>query len=107
MSDTEPEWTADLSSVTPGDVLRWTEAIWLSPNRNTGKTTVLKIGERRITAAVRKVHAKDIFRLTVIHDEITVDLCRTKIKRLEKDQTIVRKRSVIESIEVGRMKRPE
>ena len=79
-----------------GDVLRWTEAVWLEPKRKTRKRKSTKAGERRITAAVLTLDSRGYVRLSVIKDEIIENKFGMPLKELKREEVIARKRATIE-----------
>ena len=99
-----PKWIECGEDFITGDVVRWTEAVWLEPKRKTKKKRAEKIGERRVTAAVLTVDNKGFVRLSVIHDEILANKYGMPLKSLKKDQVIVKKRATIARGKPERMK---
>jgi hypothetical protein len=90
-----PNWIKCGEDFIAGDVVRWTEAVWLEPKRKTKKKKAEKIGERRVTAAVLTMDSKGFVRLSVMKDEITANKYEMPLKALKKDQVIVKKRATI------------
>ena len=94
--DTErSDWIECGSAFTVGDVVRWTEAIWMEQKRRSRKKKPSKIGERRITAAVLELDSRDYVRLSVIKEDILSNTYGMPLKPLKKDQVIVKKRGTI------------
>jgi len=89
------DWVKCGSDFTPGDVLRWTEAIWLETKRKSRKKKPTKIGERRVTAAVLELDSRDYVRLSVIKEDILSNEYGMPLKPLKKEQVIVKKRATI------------
>lgn len=79
-----------------GDVLGWTEAVWLEPKRKTKKRKATKAGERRVVAAVLTLDNRGYVRLSVIEDKITENKFEMPLKTLKRHEVIVRKRATIE-----------
>ena len=90
-----PNWIKCGEDFITGDVVRWTEAVWLEPKRKSKKKKAEKIGERRVTAAVLTVDSKAFVRLSVMKDEITANKYDMPLKSQKKDQVIVKKRATI------------
>ena len=99
-----PNWIKCGENFITGDVVRWTEAVWLEPKRKTKKKKAEKIGERRVTAAVLTTDSKGFVRLSVMKDEITANKYGMPLKPLKKDQAIVKKRATIARGSAERMK---
>src|SRR5437868_7123988 len=99
-----PNWIKCGEDIITGDVVRWTEAVWLEPKRKTKKKKAEKIGERRVTAAVLTVDSKGFVRLSVMQDEITANKYGMPLKPLKKDQVITKKRATIGRGKAERLK---
>jgi len=87
-----------------GDVLGWTEAVWLEPKRRTKKRKGTKAGERRVVAAVLTLDDRGYVRLSVIEDKITENKFEMPLKALKRHEVIVRKRATIERGNPERLK---
>ncbi len=87
-----------------GDVLGWTEAVWLEPKRKTRKRKATKAGERRVIAAVLTLDGRGYVRLSVIEDKITENKFEMPLKALKRHEVIVRKRATIERGNPERLK---
>lgn len=90
-----PNWINCGEDFIAGDVVRWTEAVWLEPKRKTKKKKAEKVGERCVTAAVLTMDSKGFVRLSVMKDEITANKYGMPLKPFTKDQVIVKKRATI------------
>jgi hypothetical protein len=79
-----------------GDVIRWTEPIWHEPRKKTkGKKAVQKIGERRVTAEVLAIDARDYVSLSICACEIVSQKDGLPVELFKKKQLIRKKRSTI------------
>ena len=82
-----------------GDVVRWTEAIWLDlkKKKKKGKKKVVKLGARRVTAEVLRMDASGYVSLSVCQCEIVSnerDL-PVRLLTLRKKEIIRKQRSTI------------
>ena len=65
------KWVPCGESFIVGDVIRWTEPIWLeSAKKEKGQKAVRKVGERRVTAEVLAIDGRDYVSLSVCACEI-------------------------------------
>lgn len=80
-----------------GDVIRWTEAIWLElKKKKKGKKKVEKLGYRRVTAEVLKVDARGYVSLSVLECDILSNTTDgLPLKPLKKGEIIRKQRSTI------------
>ena len=94
------EWIPCGEQFIVGDVIRWTEPIWLElkkKKKSKSKKTVEKLGTRRVTAEVLKVDARGYVSLSVCQCEIISnphDL-PAKALTLRKKEIIRKQRSTI------------
>ena len=90
------KWVPCGESFVVGDVIRWTEPMWLeSGKRKKGKKAVRKIGERRITAEVLAIDARDFVSLSVCACEIVSNKDGRSLEPFKKKQLIRKKRGTI------------
>lgn len=79
-----------------GDVIRWTETIWLELRKTRkGKKKVEKLGERRVTAEVLRVDDRGYVYLSVCCCEIVANKHGLPLKPFEKEQVLRKQRSTI------------
>jgi len=79
-----------------GDVIRWTEPIWLeSAKKKKGKKAVRKIGERRVTAEVLAIDARDYVSMSVCACEILSNKDGRPMEPFKQKEIIRKKRSTI------------
>ena len=90
------KWVPCGESFVVGDVIRWTEPIWLeSAKKKKGKQAVRKIGERRVTAEVLAIDARDFVSLSVCACEIVSNKDGRSLEPFKKNQLIRKKRGTI------------
>ena len=90
------KWVPCGESFIVGDVIRWTEPIWLeSAKKKKGKKAVRKIGERRVTAEVLAIDGRGYVSLSVCECEILSNKDGRPLKPFKKKQLIRKKRSTI------------
>jgi len=90
------KWVPCGESFIVGDVIRWTEPIWLeSRKKKKGKKAVRKIGERRVTAEVLAIDGRDYVSLSVCACEIVSNKDGRPLEPFKKKQLIRKKRSTI------------
>ena len=79
-----------------GDVIRWTEPMWLEPKKKRKtKKPVQKVGERRVTAEVLKVDARGYVSLSVCECEILSNKHGLPLEPFKKGELIRKQRSTI------------
>jgi len=79
-----------------GDVIRWTEPVWVEGGKKKkGKKAIRKIGERRVTAEVVAIDARDYVSLSVCACEIVSNKEGRLLEPFKKKQVIRKKRSTI------------
>jgi hypothetical protein len=86
------KWVSCGESFIVGDVIRWTEPIWLEAKRKK-KKTLEKVGERRVTAEVLTI--RGYVYLSVCRCEILSTKDGLPLKPFKKDEIIRKKRSTI------------
>ena len=88
------EWIPCGEKFIVGDVVRWSEAIWLEKGRR--KKKLIKIGEHRVTAEVlTTADQKGFVRLSVCKCEILMTLAALALEPLKKGESIRRARRTI------------
>jgi len=77
-----------------GDVVRWTEPVWVEKGRR--KKKLVKVGSRRVTAEVKtEGHSRGFVHLSVLQCEILTNLFARSLEPLPKNHVVKRKRTTI------------
>lgn len=91
-----PKWIPCGDKFIVGDVVRWTETIWLElRKKKKGKKRLEKLGERRVTAEVLRVDDQGYVHLSVCACEIVANKHGLPLEPFEKNDVIRKKRSTI------------
>lgn len=86
-------WIACGEAFIIGDVVRWTEPVWVEKGRR--KKRLVKVGSRRVTGEILTEDGNGFVRLSVVKCEILTNQSVRVLEPFPKGQVVKRKRATI------------